>query len=49
MNRSSRHPSVFNHTNLALPSNTIDVSGAGQITATQVPMRQMQFSLHLQF
>lgn len=40
---------VFNHPNLALPNSTIDVSGAGQITAIQVPMRQMQFGLHLGF
>jgi hypothetical protein len=40
---------VFNHENLALPNSTIDVGGAGQITAIQVPMRQMQFGLHFQF
>ncbi|MBV9759111.1 MAG: TonB-dependent receptor [Acidobacteriaceae bacterium] len=40
---------VFNHANLANPNSTIDESGAGQITAIQVPMRQMQFALHLQF
>lgn len=40
---------VFNHANLANPNSTIDVSGAGQITAIQVPMRQMQFGLHFQF
>jgi hypothetical protein len=40
---------VFNHPNLANPSSTIDVSGAGQITAIQVPMRQMQFGLHFGF
>ncbi len=40
---------VFNHVNLANPNSTIDVSGAGQITAIQVPMRQMQFGLHFQF
>jgi hypothetical protein len=40
---------VFNHVNLGLPSPYIDYFGAGQITATQVPMRQMQFGLHLQF
>jgi len=40
---------VFNHENLALPNSTVDVSGAGQITAIQVPMRQMQFGLHFQF
>lgn len=40
---------VFNHTNLGLPSSTIDVSGAGQITYIQTAMRQMQFGLHFQF
>lgn len=40
---------VFNHVNLGLPNSTIDVSGAGQITSVQVPMRQMQFGLHLHF
>jgi hypothetical protein len=40
---------TFNYTNLANPANTIDVSGAGQITATQTPMRQMQFGLHFSF
>jgi hypothetical protein len=40
---------VFNHTNLANPNATIDESGAGQITAIQVPKRQMQFGLHFQF
>jgi len=40
---------VFNHVNLANPAATIDESGAGQITAIQVPMRQMQFGLHFQF
>ncbi len=40
---------VFNHENLANPSSQIDSSGAGQITAIQVPMRQMQFGLHFQF
>jgi hypothetical protein len=40
---------VFNHVNLALPNATVDVSGAGQITNIQVPMRQMQFGLHLHF
>jgi hypothetical protein len=38
-----------NHPNLGLPNNVVDVSGAGQITATQVPMRQMQFGLHFRF
>lgn len=40
---------VFNHVNLGLPNSTIDESNAGQITNVQVPMRQMQFGLHLQF
>ncbi|MBV8896292.1 MAG: TonB-dependent receptor [Acidobacteriaceae bacterium] len=40
---------AFNHVNLALPNSTVDVSGAGQITNIQVPMRQMQFGLHLHF
>lgn len=40
---------LFNHANLANPASTIDVSGAGQITAIQVPMRQMQFGVHFQF
>ncbi len=40
---------VFNHTNLANPNSTVDVGGAGTITAIEVPMRQMQFGLHFQF
>ncbi len=40
---------VFNHVNLANPASQIDSSGAGQITAIQLPMRQMQFGLHFQF
>ncbi len=40
---------VFNHVNLGLPSSYIDYFGAGQITTTQVPMRQLQFGLHFQF
>ncbi|MGI8959042.1 MAG: TonB-dependent receptor domain-containing protein [Bryobacteraceae bacterium] len=40
---------AFNHVNFGLPNSTIDEGGAGQITYTQVPMRQMQFGLHLQF
>jgi hypothetical protein len=45
---------VFNRVNLGLPGSAlggayIDESGAAQITATQVPMRQMQFGLHFQF
>ncbi len=40
---------TFNWTNLANPASTIDVSGAGQITSTQTPMRQMQFGLHFLF
>lgn len=38
-----------NYLNLGLPSSYIEYLGAGQITTTQVPMRQMQFGLHLQF
>jgi hypothetical protein len=40
---------AFNIDNYALPANTIDVAGAGQITAAQTPMRQMQFGLHFRF
>jgi hypothetical protein len=40
---------AFNIDNYGLPANTIDVSGAGQITSTQVPMRTMQFGLHFRF
>lgn len=40
---------AFNIDNYGFPANTIDVSGAGQITYTQVPMRQMQFGLHFRF
>jgi hypothetical protein len=40
---------AFNHVNLALPNPTVDVSGAGQITSTSSPMRQMQFGLHFRF
>lgn len=40
---------AFNVDNYGLPANTIDVSGAGQITSTQVPMRTMQFGLHFRF
>ncbi|HLH02525.1 MAG TPA: TonB-dependent receptor [Bryobacteraceae bacterium] len=40
---------VFNRVNLANPASQIDGSGPGQITAIQVPMRQMQFGMHLQF
>jgi Carboxypeptidase regulatory-like domain/TonB dependent receptor len=40
---------AFNIDNYGPPANTIDVSGAGQITSTQVPMRQMQFGLHFRF
>ncbi len=38
-----------NHTNLALPGSTVDVSGAGQITGAATDMRQMQFGLHFRF
>lgn len=40
---------ALNHPNLGLPANIVDQSGAGQITSTQVPMRQMQFGLHFRF
>ena len=48
---------ALNHPNLALPNNGggtpatefVDAQGAGQIVATQVPMRQMQFGLHFRF
>ena len=40
---------TLNHQNLSNPANTIDVSGAGQITSTAVPMRQMQIGLHFTF
>jgi hypothetical protein len=40
---------AFNIDNYGLPANYIDVSGTGQITYTQVPMRQMQFGLHFRF
>ena len=40
---------ALNHPNLGLPANLVDQSGAGQITSTQVPMRQMQFGLHFRF
>ncbi len=40
---------AFNHVNLALPATQIDVSGAGQITSTASPMRQMQLGIHFRF
>ena len=40
---------AFNHVNLALPVNQVDTSGAGQITSTSNPMRQMQLGLHFRF
>ena len=40
---------ALNHPNLGLPANIVDQSGAGQITSTQVAMRQMQFGLHFRF
>ena len=45
---------LFNHVNLGLPGSpagtvNIDASGAAQITAVQVPMRQMQFGMRFQF
>ena len=40
---------ALNHVNLALPATQVDVSGAGQITSTASPMRQMQLGLHFRF
>jgi outer membrane receptor protein involved in Fe transport len=40
---------AFNIDNYGQPANTVDVSGAGQITSTSTPMRQMQFGLHFRF
>jgi hypothetical protein len=40
---------AFNHVNLGLPANTVDVGGAGQITSTANSMRQMQLALHFRF
>ena len=40
---------AINHVNLGLPNNTVDQSGAGQITSTATDMRQMQFGLHFRF
>jgi len=40
---------AFNHVNLGVPGNTVDVGGAGQITSTANPMRQMQLALHFRF
>jgi len=40
---------AFNIDNYGQPANTIDVSGAGQITYAATAMRQMQFGLHLRF
>ena len=40
---------AFNHVNLGPPSSTVDVSGAGQITSTASPMRQMQLGVHFRF
>jgi hypothetical protein len=41
---------AFNHVNLGLPATTqVDVGGAGQITSTANPMRQMQLALHFRF
>jgi hypothetical protein len=40
---------ALNHVNLGPPNNTVDVSGAGQITSTSNPMRQMQLGLHFRF
>ena len=40
---------AFNHVNLGLPLAVVDESGAGQITSTASPMRQMQLGLHFRF
>jgi len=40
---------ALNHVNLGLPNATVDISGAGQITSTASPMRQMQLGLHFRF
>jgi hypothetical protein len=40
---------AFNHVNLGLPIQQVDVGGAGQITSTSNPMRQMQLGLHFRF
>jgi hypothetical protein len=40
---------ALNHVNLGVPNSTIDVSGAGQITSVENPMRQMQLGLHIRF
>jgi hypothetical protein len=40
---------AFNINNYGQPANTVDVSGAGQITYTATAMRQMQFGLHFRF
>jgi hypothetical protein len=40
---------ALNHVNLGTPNNQVDVSGAGQITNTANPMRQMQLGLHFRF
>ncbi|HLK21525.1 MAG TPA: TonB-dependent receptor [Bryobacteraceae bacterium] len=40
---------ALNHVNLGTPNSTVDVSGAGQITNTANPMRQMQLGLHFRF
>jgi hypothetical protein len=40
---------AFNIDNYGQPANTVDVSGAGQITYSATPMRQMQFGLHFRF
>ena len=40
---------AFNIDNYGPPANIVDVSGAGEITSTSTPMRQMQFGLHFRF
>jgi hypothetical protein len=40
---------AFNHDNLGVPANTVDVGGAGVITSAATDPRQMQFGLHFRF
>ncbi len=38
---------AWNNTNLGLPNATVDSSAAGRITGLQLPMRRMQFGVHV--
>ncbi|MGI8990961.1 MAG: TonB-dependent receptor domain-containing protein [Bryobacteraceae bacterium] len=38
---------TWNNTNLGLPNATVDSSAAGRITGLQLPMRRMQFGVHV--